>query len=54
LLDAEANAQAVAFGSDYFKNAVDRFMKREPACFQWPSRVETSAAAHLIGSRSTP
>ena len=36
LLGAEASAQAIALESDYTKEAVGRFMRREPARFQWP------------------
>lgn len=36
LLDAEANAQAVAFGTDYFGQAIDAFMRGDKAKFQWP------------------
>ena len=36
LLGAEASAQAIALESDYTKDAVGRFMRREPARFQWP------------------
>ena len=37
-LEAEANAQAVAFTTEYLKEAAGRFMRREPARFQWPAR----------------
>jgi enoyl-CoA hydratase/carnithine racemase len=37
LLDAEANAQAVAFGTEYFGQAVEGFMRGEKAKFHWPS-----------------
>lgn len=37
LLDAEANAQAVAFGTDYFGQAIDAFMRGDKAKFHWPS-----------------
>ena len=35
-LDAEANAQALAFGSSYSQAAVQRFVDKEPTAFQWP------------------
>ena len=36
LLDAEANAQALAFGSAYTQAATQRFLDKQPALFQWP------------------
>ena len=35
-LDAEANAQALAFGSPQHQEAVRRFLDKQPAHFQWP------------------
>ncbi len=35
-LDAEANAQALAFGSGYFKDAVQGFLDKAPPPFLWP------------------
>ncbi|CAE6821488.1 enoyl-CoA hydratase/isomerase family protein [Paraburkholderia domus] len=36
LLDAEANAQALATTSPYVADAVGRFMRKEAPVFQWP------------------
>lgn len=36
LLDGEANAQALAFGSGYTKDAVQRFLDKQSARFAWP------------------
>ena len=36
-LDAEANAQALAFGSSYFQNAVRRFLGKQAPAFRWPT-----------------
>lgn len=36
LLEIEANAQAVAFGTVQHRDAVARFMAKQPASFQWP------------------
>jgi enoyl-CoA hydratase/carnithine racemase len=38
ILDMEANAQAIAGGSDYARESVRRFAAREPAQFRWPGR----------------
>ncbi|MNP04938.1 enoyl-CoA hydratase [compost metagenome] len=35
-LDAETNAQAVAMSSPYVQQAAARFMRKEPALYQWP------------------
>ncbi|MNP75295.1 hypothetical protein D3C76_1723350 [compost metagenome] len=35
-LDAEASAQAVAMSSPYVQEAAARFMRKEPALYQWP------------------
>jgi 2-(1,2-epoxy-1,2-dihydrophenyl)acetyl-CoA isomerase len=35
-LDGEANAQALAFGSGYTKDAVQRFLSKQAPAFQWP------------------
>ncbi len=40
LLDGEANAQALAFGSAYTQDAVRRFIGKQPAAFQWPKNQE--------------
>ncbi|HSW04187.1 enoyl-CoA hydratase/isomerase family protein [Aquabacterium sp.] len=37
LLDAEANAQALAFGSPEHQEAVRRFLDKQPLGFQWPA-----------------
>lgn len=36
LLDGEANAQALAFGSAYTQDAVGRFLNKQAPAFQWP------------------
>ncbi|KNZ33223.1 MAG: enoyl-CoA hydratase [Methylibium sp. NZG] len=36
LLEIEANAQAVAFGTPQHREAVGRFLGKQPALFQWP------------------
>jgi 2-(1,2-epoxy-1,2-dihydrophenyl)acetyl-CoA isomerase len=36
LLEIEANAQAVAFGTPQHRDAVARFLDKQPARFQWP------------------
>ncbi len=36
LLDGEANAQALAFGSGYTQDAVRRFIDKQTPAFQWP------------------
>lgn len=36
LLDGEANAQALAFGSAYTQDAVQRFLAKQTPAFQWP------------------
>lgn len=36
LLDAEANAQALAFGSAYTQDAVRRFLDKQAPAFHWP------------------
>jgi 2-(1,2-epoxy-1,2-dihydrophenyl)acetyl-CoA isomerase len=36
LLDGEANAQALAFGSGYTQDAVRRFLDKQAPAFQWP------------------
>lgn len=36
LLDGEANAQALAFGSTYTQEAVRRFLDKQPSAFRWP------------------
>ncbi len=43
-LDAEANAQAVAFNTTYLKESAARFMRHEPARLQWPVAHKTVAA----------
>lgn len=37
MLDLEASAQAVAASSDHAREAVRRFVAREPAAFRWPA-----------------
>ena len=36
LMEIEANAQAVAFGTPQHREAVARFLDKQPARFQWP------------------
>ena len=36
LMEAEANAQGIAFSSDYVKKAMGRFLRREAPRFRWP------------------
>lgn len=43
LLDAEANAQALAFGSAEHRDAVQRFLDKQPLPFQWPTNKEHAA-----------
>jgi len=40
LLDAEANAQALAFGTPEHREAVNRFLDKQPLAFQWPTNKE--------------
>lgn len=37
LLEQEANAQALAMGTTEHRTAVNRFLNKEPALFQWPA-----------------
>lgn len=37
MLELEASAQALAFGTDYHREAVARFLRKEPALFHWPN-----------------
>ena len=39
LLEQEANAQALAMGTADHRTAVNRFVNKEPALFQWPART---------------
>lgn len=39
LLECEANAQALAIGTADHRTAVNRFIDKEPALFQWPARL---------------
>jgi 2-(1,2-epoxy-1,2-dihydrophenyl)acetyl-CoA isomerase len=39
LLEQEANAQALAMGTPDHRTAVNRFVNKEPALFQWPART---------------
>jgi 2-(1,2-epoxy-1,2-dihydrophenyl)acetyl-CoA isomerase len=41
VLDSEANAQALAFGSAYTQDAVRRFTDKQAAAFQWPKGTPT-------------
>lgn len=43
LLDAEANAQALAFGSGYTQEAVQRFLDKQPPAFAWPANAPVGA-----------
>ena len=54
LLDAEANAQALAFGSAYFKDAVQGFLDKQPPPFTWPTPVAAHAAPPQGGDASGP
>jgi 2-(1,2-epoxy-1,2-dihydrophenyl)acetyl-CoA isomerase len=38
LLEMEASGQALAAGTPYHHQAVQRFLNKEPALFQWPAR----------------
>jgi 2-(1,2-epoxy-1,2-dihydrophenyl)acetyl-CoA isomerase len=38
LLDAEANGQALAFGSSYTQDALRRFLDKQPPAFRWPAQ----------------
>ena len=40
MLDAEANAQALAFGTTEHRDAVNRFLDKQPLPFQWPTNKE--------------
>lgn len=40
LLDTEANAQAIAFGTPQHREAVRRFLDKQPLAFQWPTHKE--------------
>jgi 2-(1,2-epoxy-1,2-dihydrophenyl)acetyl-CoA isomerase len=39
LLEMEATAQGVAGSTDAHRQAVQRFLNKEPAAFQWPNKV---------------
>lgn len=39
LLEAEANAQTLCFGTEYVKEAAGRFLRREAPRLQWPARA---------------
>ena len=41
MLELEADAQALCFGSAAHKAAVARFLDRQPALFQWPTGDRT-------------
>ena len=43
MFDAEASAQGIAFGSEYVREAVTRFMRREPLRFRWPAVGEAGS-----------
>lgn len=40
MLEMEANAQGVARSTEYHRDAVARFMSKQPPLFQWPKRTE--------------
>ncbi len=40
MLDFEADAQALCFGSADHREAVARFLDKQPAAFQWPTGVD--------------
>ncbi|HEU0199879.1 MAG TPA: enoyl-CoA hydratase/isomerase family protein [Burkholderiaceae bacterium] len=40
LLEVEANAQALSFNSEQHRQAVARFLSKEPALFQWPAETK--------------
>jgi 2-(1,2-epoxy-1,2-dihydrophenyl)acetyl-CoA isomerase len=42
MFEIEATAQALCFGTDYFRQAVARFLDKEPALFQWPTEARHS------------
>lgn len=50
LLDAEASGQALAFGSREHRDAVRRFLDKQPPAFQWPADKDPDAG----GARSRP
>lgn len=37
-LEAEAMAQALVFGCGYHREAIDRFLNKQPAMFNWPAK----------------
>ena len=39
MLEVEAAAQGIAFSSEYHRNAVQRFVQKQPPLFRWPSSV---------------
>lgn len=41
VLDAEANAQALAFGSSYTRDAVRGFLAKQAPAFQWPKEADS-------------
>lgn len=43
MLDAEAAAQALVFGCDYHRQAIDRFLTKQPPLFVWPQASEQDA-----------
>ena len=38
LLELEANAQSLAMGTPDHRDAVQRFLRKEPASFVWPAQ----------------
>jgi 2-(1,2-epoxy-1,2-dihydrophenyl)acetyl-CoA isomerase len=36
MLDIEADSQAICFGSNEHRDAVARFLDKQPASFRWP------------------
>ncbi|MDN7139869.1 enoyl-CoA hydratase/isomerase family protein [Pseudomonas sp. JQ170] len=36
-LEAEGSAQAVAMNDQYFTDAIERFMRKEPSLYRWPT-----------------
>lgn len=37
MVETEANAQGVAYATDYHRQAIERFLTKQPPLFQWPA-----------------
>lgn len=49
MLEYEATAQGVAFSSDWHREAVRRFLGRQPSAFAWPAGVAAAPSSTTAG-----